>query len=244
VSTSSDIASSLAPAGRLRVAINLTNAVLARRDPDTGEIGGVSMALARGLAEAIGVGVEPLPMQPTAAAIEALAAGTVDIAFLAIEPARAERIAYSNAYMVIEGAYLGREDTRVASAEAADRAGIRIAVARRSAHDLFLSRTIRQAALTRTSGLPESMARLTGGAVDLVASVRQSLEAQAAKTAGLRMVPGAFTQIRQAIGLSKERPAALDLVNHFLEEAKASGLIAAALADSGQTAAAVAPPGP
>ena len=79
---------------------------------------------------------------------------------------------------------------------------------------------------------------------DVAAGVRQQLEADARRLPGLRLLDGRFMVIEQAMGLPRDRgPDALAFVAAFVEEIKASGLVAAALARHGIDGAVVAPPG-
>jgi hypothetical protein len=64
----------------------------------------------------------------------------------------------------------------------------------------------------------------------VAAGVRQQLEADAARVPGLRLLPGRFMVIEQAMGLPKGRSErAAGLLKSFVEHAKASGAVAAAL---------------
>ena len=65
-----------------------------------------------------------------------------DVCFLAVDPARAETVAFTAPYAVIEGVYAAR-DGSFATADDVDRPGVRIGVKQGSAYDLFLTRTLR-----------------------------------------------------------------------------------------------------
>ena len=94
--------SELAPTGKLRAAINFGNPVLAQKDPATGEPRGVSVDLARELGRRLGVPVELVTFDAAGKVFAALKTGAWDIAFLAIDPARATEIAFTAPYVVIE----------------------------------------------------------------------------------------------------------------------------------------------
>ena len=78
------------PSGRLRVAINLGNPILAGTDPATGAPTGVSVDLARAFADHLGVGMrlEMLVFDGAAKSVQALYEGSADIGFFAIDPVR------------------------------------------------------------------------------------------------------------------------------------------------------------
>ena len=237
----------LAPTGRLRVAINYGNPVLAQKDPVDPERGpphGVSADLARELGRRLGLPVDFLPFDSAGATFEALKQGRWDVGFLAIDPHRAEHIAFGPPYVLIEGTYLVAADSPLKDIEDVDRPGIRIAVGLGSAYDLYLGRNLKQAVRVQA---PTSMAAVDlylHDRLDAVAGVRQPLEAYARSHAGYRVLPGRFMSIDQALATPKERTDAARWLRGFIEEMKASGFVARALAASGQTAATVAPPAP
>src|SRR5438477_9713862 len=131
------VVSELAPTGRLRAAINFGNPVLATKDAATGEPRGVSVDLSRELAKRLGVPLEIVRYTAAGQVVESLKAGAWDVAYLAIDPARAVDIGYTAPYVVIEGAYLVRQDSPIRENADVDRDGIRVSVAKGSAYDLF-----------------------------------------------------------------------------------------------------------
>lgn len=228
----------IAPEGSLRAAINLGNPVLAQRHTD-GRLAGVTVALARALAAQLGVPVA-LHAFPTAAdALAALAGGACDIGFLARDPQRAEQLAYTAPYVVIEGTCLVRAASPIRDIAAIDAPGLRIAAGRDSAYDLHLTRSLRHAALHRADGNEATIALFDAG-LDLLAGVRQPLEALAAARGDLRVLPGGFMRIEQAMAVPRARLAALPAIEAFLAAMKASGAVRFGLDASGQADAAVA----
>jgi polar amino acid transport system substrate-binding protein len=230
----------LAATGKLRATINLGNIVLAQRKGD-GSLGGVSIDLARDLASRLGVEAELHPFDTAGAAFEALKSGACDIGFLAIDPKRAEDLDYTAPYVIIEGTYLVPEVGSLHKVEEVDRDGLRIAAGKNSAYDLHLARALRHAKLVH---YPSSQAAIDGflaGETDVVAGVRQPLAATAANRPGFRVLDGKFLTIEQAMTLPKGRSAGHAYLRRFIEEMKASGFVAEALARSGQGEAQVAP---
>ncbi|MFC0409619.1 ABC transporter substrate-binding protein [Roseomonas elaeocarpi] len=237
-----EVAASLAPGGTLRVAINLGNPVLAQRDPVGGEPRGVSVALAREVGRRLGLPLRITTFNGAGAVTDAGRRGEWDIAFLAIDPVRAEGITFSPPYVVIEGVYAVAEDSPLRSVDEVDRAGVRVSVGRGSAYDLFLTRTLRQAEILRVGTSAEALQGFGSGALEVVAGVRQPVAAYVNSHPGLRLIPGRFMVIEQAVALPLGRDVAAHWVRNFVEEAKASGFVARALRDSGQGDAEVAPP--
>lgn len=232
----------LAPQGSLRAAINYGNPILAARDA-SGQPMGVSVDLARELAARLGVTLELVAFTSAGQVVEALKADKVDIAFLAIDPLRGQDVRYSPPYVIIEGAYLVRQDSSIRRNEEVDRPGIRIAVGKGSAYDLHLNREIRQATLERAPTSPAVVDFFLAQNLEVAAGVRQQLEADARRLTGLRLLPGRFMVINQAMGTPRMRgEAGVAYLRSFIEEMKASGYVAQALQRHRIEGAAVAPP--
>jgi len=241
---SSAVLAELVPTGKLRAAINFDNPLLASRDAVTGEPGGVSVELARELAGRLGVAIEFVAYFAAGKVIEGVKAGVWDICFLAIDPVRAEQILFTAAYLVIEGAYLVAEGSPIRDNAEVDRPGVRLMVSTGSAYDLFLSRTIRNATIVRTSAAKDVVDSFVAQKLDVAAGVRPALEADARRVPGLRLLPGRFMAIHQAMGTPRGRDAAAQYLSTFIEEMKASGFVARSLARNRVEGASVAPAGP
>jgi len=239
---SPEAVSQLAPTGTLRAAINFGNPVLASKDPATGEPRGVSVDLSRELAKRLGVSLEIVPYAAAGRVVEAAKSGAWDVGYVAIDPMRAVDMIQSPAYVVIEGSYLVPAESPIRSNAEVDRDGIRIAVGKGSAYDLFLTREIKRAMLVRAPTSPEVVSTMIRENLEVAAGVRQQLEADAKRTAGVRMLPGRFMVINQAMAVPKGRDAGARYVRQFIEEMKATGFVAQALVRHGVEGAAVAPP--
>jgi polar amino acid transport system substrate-binding protein len=235
-------AAALAPTGALRAVINLGNAVLAGTDPATGAPRGVTVDLARELAARLGVPVVLEAVGTAQDAVAAVAAQRVDVGFFAIDPKRGADIAFTAPYLLIEGCYLVREHSPLTRLEEVDRPGIRVVVGQGSAYDLFLSRTLAHATIERAPTSQAVVEQFLATGAEVAAGVRQQLEADAQRVDGLRLLPGRFMVIEQAMGLPKARgAAAAAALARFVEDAKASGWLAAALARHGVGGATIAP---
>ena len=232
------ITAELAPTGVLRAAINLGNPVLAQGDPE--HPAGVTVDLARELADRLGVRVSFVCVDAARKSFEALTTGAADIGFLAIEFAREAEVAFTAPYVVIEAVYLVREDSPIATAAEVDRPGVRIGVNSGSAYDLYLTRTLTAAEIVRGD---DGIALFLESALDVAAGIRQPLARVVARHGGLRILEPRFMEIRQAVAVPRTRSdAATAFLRDAVEELKAGGFVAAALERSGQDAT-VAPPG-
>jgi len=233
-----------APTGALRAAINVGNPVLAAPGAGGGPPGGVSVDLATELAHWLGVPLQTVVVDKAAESVAAVAEGRADVGFFAIDPARAEAIAFTPPYVLIEGCYAVREGSPVRTQDEVDRPGVRVAVARGSAYDLHLSRALRHAEIHRAPTAPEGFALYLGQGLEVAAGVRQQLESDLRAHPGHRLLEGRFMVIRQAMGVARARgPQAAQALAAFVEAAKADGRVAQALARHGIEGAAVAPPG-
>ena len=234
----------LAPTGKLRAAINFGNPVLAQKDPATGEARGVSVDLARELGRRLGVPVELVTFDAAGKVFDALKTGAWDIAFLAIDPARAVEIVFTAPYVVIEGTYLVPADSPLRTIEDVDRDGVRVAVGNKSAYDLYLTRTMKRAQLVRVPTSPEAIDVFLKDKLEAAAGVKQPLVQFAKTHPNVRVMDGRFMAIEQAMGTPKGREDGARYLRQFVEEMKASGFVAGGLERSGQGDATVAPRAP
>ncbi|MBI5719557.1 MAG: ABC transporter substrate-binding protein [Burkholderiales bacterium] len=239
---SADIVASFTPTGALRASINLGNPILAGTDPATGAPRGVSVDLARAFAERLGARLELVIFDNAAKSVQAVTDEQADIGFFAIDPLRGQGISFTAAYVLIEGCYLVRDDSPITANEQVDAAGRTVVVGKGSAYDLFLTRELKAATIARSPTSPTVVDTFVELKADVAAGVKQQLEADAVRLGGLRLLPGRFMVIQQAMGTPKRRgEAAARLLGDFVEEMKASGFVAAALARHGVQGATVAP---
>jgi len=242
MSSFDSIAKALAPSGRLRASINLGNPILAAKDAATGEVRGVSVDLAREFGRRLGLSVELVVFDTAARSVDAVSQDQADIGFFAIDPKRAESISFTAAYVLIEGAYLVREESALRNNEEVDRAAHRVVVGKGSAYDLYLTRELKQAQILRAPSSAAVVDFFHEQQADVAAGVKQQLEADAARLGGLRLLPGRFMVIRQAMGCPSSRGAeGAAALREFVEAAKASGFVAQALERHGISGAEVAP---
>ena len=226
--------------GHLRAAINFGNPILARRGAG-GAPEGVSVDLAREAARALGVPVDLVLFESAGNVVDAVRARQVDLAFVAIDPVRAADMDYTAPYVIIEGAYIVRNASPLQRNDEVDRSGTRVVVGRGSAYDLFLARELKSATLVRAPTSPEVTDVFLAQNLDVAAGVKQQLEADAKRVGGVRLLPGRFMVIEQAMGVPKGRAAAQAWLSAFIERMKATGFVAAALQRHGIEGAVVAP---
>jgi polar amino acid transport system substrate-binding protein len=235
--TADVVVTDLTPTGVLRIALNLGNPVLVQGTAAAPT--GVTVDIANEIAARLGVQAAFRCFGAARESFEATVAGQADICFLAIEPARAAEIAFTAPYVLIEGVYAVPRDSSLAAAADVDSEGVRIGVKDGSAYDLFLTRTLRHAAIVR--GTEGTEAFVTGD-LEAAAGVREPMTEFVAAHQEYRLIEGRFMEIPQAVGTVKaKRRETTQFLHEVVEELKANGFVAEALRRSGQTAP-VAPP--
>jgi polar amino acid transport system substrate-binding protein len=231
----------LAPSGHLHAAINAGNVVLVQKD-STGTVSGITVDLAQELARRLNVPPDLVVFEAAGKVTDAVKSGAWDVAFVAIEPRRAEVIDFTAPYVVIEGTYMAAATSPLKAIADVDHDGIRIAVAKGSAYDLFLTRTLQHATLVHYPNPPLALEGFVADKIDVAAGVKQQLIAFAASHQGYRVMDGHFQEIREAMGVPLGRDAGLQYLRGFVEEMKASGFVRKSLDRAGQMAAVVAAP--
>jgi polar amino acid transport system substrate-binding protein len=238
-----DLAKDLAPTGTLRATYISTNPVQAVVDPATKETRGPAGAITAGLAKRAGVPFTISGAQGVQGVIDSVKNGAADIGFVAFDPVRASQVDFSQTYALAQNTYIVAENSPIRSVADADRAGVRIGVGARDAGDYFLTRTLKSATLIRNDGgIGDAIVKaLLAGEIEAYAGNRMRLHAAARMTPGLRLVPDNFYGVEQAVIVPKGNTARLAIVEKFLDEARAAGLIADAIAGAGLVGVDVAP---
>jgi polar amino acid transport system substrate-binding protein len=223
---SPEIIADLAPTGVLRAGINLSNFLLVTGRSPSGDPEGVSPDMAGEVAKRLGVPVKYVTFKSPGELADAAGSGAWDIGLIGAEPQRAEMIAFTAAYTEIEATYLVPAGSPLKTMADIDAAGVRIAVTGRSAYGLWLDRNIKHAELVRSDTLDSAYAQFVRDRLDALAGLRPRLLSDVEKLPGARIIDGRFTAVQQAIGTAKKNAAGAAFLRDFVEEAKASGLVA------------------
>ena len=181
-----------------------------------------------GMARRLAVSRALMTYEGVGQTFEAGVAGDWDFAFLALDPARSQRLDFTIPYLVLEGSFLVPYGSPLHTVLDLDREGIEIAVAEGSFHDLHLTRTLRHARVVRSKTFAGAVAQFLADKLDAVAGLRLPRGDAATAHDGLRLIEGRYAAVQQAIALPKGRSAALKYLNAFLKEVMASGRIDAA----------------
>ena len=230
---SNDVVAELAPNGTMRAGINMSNPLLVTGRTSDGDPVGVSPDMATAIAYRLGVQVKLVQFPSPGVLADAMAEDAYDIGLIAAEPARAETIAFTDAYVEIEATYLVPPGSHLNVIADVDKPGIRVAVSARSAYDLYLTRTLEHAKLVRAQGLGGALALLTDEKLDVLAGLRPALNEDVKSLPGARIMEGRYTTVQQAIGTNPKHAAAAAFLRDFVAEAKQSGLVASLIEKHG-----------
>lgn len=232
----------LAPGGKLRVGLNYGNILLVLQDGPDGEPRGIAPDLGREIGRRLGVAVEFVRFEQAGKLADGAKNELWDVGFLGNEPQRAAEIAFSPPYLEIPVTYLVPAGSPIRTLADVDREGVRIAVSGNSAYDLFLSRTLRRAKLVRAEGIEGAYRLFVAEKLDALAGLKPRLVADAERLPGSRVLDGQVTGVQQSIGAPRGRgEAAARYLREFVEEAKASGLVAGLIQTHGVRGVTVAP---
>ena len=220
----------LAPTGTLRAGMNLGNTLFTGQDKATGELRGVSVDVMRELAARLGVPLALVVHATPGEVADAADKDTWDVAILAIEQARAEKIEFSPAMTEIEASYMVHSDSKLKSVAEVDTAGTRISVAEKAGYELYLTRVLRHATLVKVKGFAAAIELFNAGGADALASLKPNVLDATAQMPAARMLPGTFMTVNHGLGTPRPRPLAAQYLKSFVEDLNASGFVAASIA--------------
>jgi polar amino acid transport system substrate-binding protein len=223
---SQSVIAELAPHGVLRAGINMSNFLLVTGKTPSGDPEGVAPDMARAIADRLGVPIKYVPYAKPGELADAAEGDVWDIGLIGAEPARAEKIAFTAAYVEIEATYLVPAGSPLKTIADVDRPGVRIAVSARSAYDLWLERNIKHAKLVRSDATITATEIFVRDKLDALAGLRPGLLNDIEKLSGARILDGQFSAVQQAVGTARTRAASATFLHDFVEAAKSSGLVA------------------
>ncbi|MDC1066638.1 transporter substrate-binding domain-containing protein [Alphaproteobacteria bacterium] len=215
----------LAPKGYLRAAINLSNFLLVTGTDDKGNPEGVSPELAKALANELNLELKLIPFKRPGELADAVTEDVWDIGNIANESERAKSITFSYPYTLIESTFLVREASKINLLQDVDKPGVRIAVAERSAYDLWLTENIKNAELIRAKSIDLSFKIFEDNSYEVLAGLKPRLIDDLQNTKNCKIVHGAFTFIKQCIGSKPGNPEAEEFINNFIEKNIKNGFI-------------------
>ena len=215
----------LAPNGLLRVGINLSNFLLVTNIDSEGVPDGVAPDFARAIAKHLDVSLSLVTFPSPGELADAADKNIWDIGLIAAEPARAESISFTSAYVEIEATYMVSAGSSFRTVSDVDQPGVRIAVSARSAYDLYLTRTLKHASLVRANGLKAAFELFEAENMDALAGLRPGLLKDAENSKEYKILDGRFTAVQQSVGVVQSKSASRDLLDKFVRASREGGLI-------------------
>ena len=146
-------------------------------------------------------------------------------------------------HLEIEFGYLVPGGSSISTMADVDRPGIRVAVQEKSQPDIFLSRTLKNAAVVRAPSLAGTLEMLKSGSADAIFSIKPSLFEISNQLPGSRVLDGRPGIDPHAMAVPKGRDLGVAYARKFVEDAKSEGLVKAAIERAGIRGAVVAPLG-
>ncbi len=232
----------LAPSGRMRVGLNYQNFLLVLGDAPDGSPRGIAPDLARELGRRTGLEIDFVRFPKAGLLADAVKEAACDVGFLGAEPQRAQDIAFSAAYLEIPVTFVVPAGSPIRSVGEVDAEGVRIAVAEKSAYDLYLTRNMKKAKLLRVAGIDESFRLFVDEKLEALSGLKPRLVDDVAKLPGARLLDGQVTAVQQACGTPRARSQAAGYLRSFIEDIKASGLVERTIRKHGIAGVEVAPP--
>ncbi len=95
-----------------------------------------------------------------------------------------------------------------------------------SAYALWLERNLKHATLVRADSVQAAVTLFVDEGLDVLAGLRPGFLTDISRIPGGRVLEGRFMAVQQAVGTRKENEAGIAFLRAFVEDAKASGLIA------------------
>lgn len=213
------------------------------KDGTTGEPSGVTVALGSALATELSLPVQFQVYPNSGECTQAVATGTVGVAFMPVDDERRGMVAFGPAYYLLESTYLATGESGVSSVEQADKTGMRVVGIANTTTIRASARTLARTQPVAVRSVMEALDAMRSGNADLLALSRDSLASLAPLVPGSVVVAGSFQQTGIAVAVAKGRAAAHACVSAFLERAKADGRVRSIFDDAGLSDEAVAPQG-
>lgn len=195
----------------LRVALNMNNTALVQRAGDG--YTGLAVRIAERVGAAMGL---PLTFieHPNARSVLQAEPDGWDIAFLAIDPSRTDRIAFSDPYHSVEATFLVRDALADRSCAEILQGDHMIMSAKGAAYQARLSALTPKGPLVVAPSPDGARLRFQRGEGDALAGIRETLAS--AEIPGTRILPDNFARIEQAVAVPVRASTQLALINQTL----------------------------
>ena len=225
-SISPEVRMQLAPNGVLSAAVYLGNFLLVTGRSSSGEPTGISPDICRAIAKRLGVELSLMGFNTQDEVVEAVVSGRCGISLLGSDPARAQKLTFTPAYVELEASYLVPANSPITELSQVDQPGVRIASFYKSAYDLWLQRNLKHASLVHADSVQASNELFVSEKLDALAGLKTGLVTASQDIPGSRILDGQFTGIQQAIATQKTHLESIEFLNACVEEFIRFGLVA------------------
>ena len=219
------ISKQLAPTGILRVGINMSNFLLVSGVNSSGLPKGVSPDLGERIAKELNVPHKLVQYKRPGELADAVNKNQWDIGNIAFEPKRAETIDFTNSYVNIDANFLVRKIDNFKSNDEVSKAKVKIAVAERSAYDLWLTNNFKGIELIRANSIQGSHILFNEGKANILAGIKPKLIEELSKNDQLEIIEDPFTFIKQSVGIKKGNTEVIQFLNNLISELIKEGFI-------------------
>ena len=236
----------LTPTGKLRVGVAYApkpTPIFVTKD-SAGEARGVAVDIGKALARELGVPVELLVTATTAELTQACEEGRIDVGFMPADDERRKRLDFSPPYFVIESTFLAAASSGIQTIAEVNRPDVTVVGIAGSTTIRAATRSASSAKIIAAKSIDEAMSLMKAGQAQAFALTQDSLPPLQKELPGSRILPGAFQVTGVAIAMPKNRPAALEVVTRFVNQAKTNGIVRRAFDDAGLNALQIAPLAP
>ena len=220
-----NVRNELTQRNELRIGINASNFLLVSHIDESGIPFGIAPDLGRIFAKQIKANPQFVVYDSPGKLADAGTEGDWDIAFVGNEPQRAKTIAFSAPYLEIPVTFLVREHSTIKVMADIDHVGNQISVMGRSAYDLFLTATIKNATIIRSRSIGESLQRFIDEGIEILAGLKPRLISDCEKVPETRILSGQITSVKQSVGTLPINQMSAIYLHQFIEKAKSDGLI-------------------
>jgi polar amino acid transport system substrate-binding protein len=217
----------IAPAGKLRVAIGISQAGGAfwSTKNETGGYAGVPVDLGREMAAQLGVAVEYVAYQNSGQITDAALKGAWDVTFLPKDPERETKMSFGPIYEVADATYIVKAGSPVTDFTTLDQPGIKVAAVNNTTTMRGAIAHLKNAKVTGYQTYDEIFGLLENGEIDAFALSRDQLNAMAKKIPGTRVLNETFKQTVTAVAVPLNHPLALAFAVKFMTEATSNGTL-------------------
>ena len=215
----------LAPQGKLRVGVYFGSPTSMVHDSKTNEVHGLSFDLGQELARRLNVPFEQVSYQRISDVLEGMKAGDVDFTVSNSTPARAASVTFSQNLLTIELGYLVAAASPITVIADIQRAGLRIGVTQGSTSQSTIPKLLPNATVVPSENYKRGIEMLEHGEIDTYATNKPTLFEMSDQMPGSRVLEGRWGEEHLAVAIPKGREAALEYIQHFVQEVQSNGLL-------------------